>query len=693
MDYDLSECEREPIHQIGNIQPHGFLLGLDHDLVVKHCSGNVEAFLCMKPDTLIGSSLSELISPATCRQIKDALVADELKRICPLTITLNDETFGPFEASFYRSDELLILEAERVSDCSAKNIAWELSSTFASLFKASRTSDLLLITARIVHEITDFDRVLIYQFDDEWNGCVVAEERRDFMHSYMNQRFPASDIPSQARELYRRNPIRLLVDVNAVPSPVLPALNQATGQPLDLSFSMLRSMSPVHIEYLKNMDVTASMSISVIKDGNLWALIACHHKQPKLVGYDTRSICQLLAQVLSMQVSRMEHAQLLEHTLSLKTAQEKLLHDLSSKGDLADGLIGAGAKLLESMAATGFALFFEETISTSGITPELPALEELHRWLNHSEQTVVLTHKLSQIYPPAKSFAHVASGILAVQIAVGSEYWLVWFRPEIIQELAWAGNPHKSAYVAAEDGRIHPRLSFELWKEQVRETAAPWLQFEINFALELRTNILDFVFGQFIKRRRAEDELHKQREQFHLERKQLKDLSLRDQLTGLFNRRYMEEFFARELARSRRKSTPLSVLMIDLDHFKKINDTFGHKAGDVILRELGGFLKNQLRATDIICRYGGEEFVVILPESSIESARRRAEQLREGVKNLNTKYGAEPLPQINISVGVAAFQDNGESIDEIICAADAALYQAKNLGRDRTCVAARTNAS
>ncbi len=173
-------------------------------------------------------------------------------------------------------------------------------------------------------------------------------------------------------------------------------------------------------------------------------------------------------------------------------------------------------------------------------------------------------------------------------------------------------------------------------------------------------------------------------------RKQLKDLSIRDPLTGLFNRRYLEEFFEQELIRSRRKSGQLSVIMIDIDHFKKFNDTFGHEAGDAVLYELGKFFKHEMRGSDVTCRYGGEEFILLLPETAVDAAQRRAEQLRKNVKSMQVKFLDNVLPEINLSLGVATFPDHGDCTEELIRKADTALYAAKEEGRDRVCLAPST---
>jgi diguanylate cyclase (GGDEF)-like protein len=166
-------------------------------------------------------------------------------------------------------------------------------------------------------------------------------------------------------------------------------------------------------------------------------------------------------------------------------------------------------------------------------------------------------------------------------------------------------------------------------------------------------------------------------------RETLRMQSIRDPLTGLFNRRYMEESLARELRRAARNQRKLGAIMLDLDHFKRFNDTFGHEAGDALLRELGGFLRTRTRREDIACRYGGEEFVVILPEASIEATRQRAERLREEFKHLNVQHRGRSLGAVTLSLGVAVFPEHASTVEDIMRSADRALYRAKAEGRDR----------
>jgi diguanylate cyclase (GGDEF)-like protein/PAS domain S-box-containing protein len=169
-------------------------------------------------------------------------------------------------------------------------------------------------------------------------------------------------------------------------------------------------------------------------------------------------------------------------------------------------------------------------------------------------------------------------------------------------------------------------------------------------------------------------------------RETLRSQSIRDPLTGLFNRRYMEESLEREMRRASRGRHPVGIIMLDLDHFKKFNDSYGHDAGDALMRIVGNTLQRSIRAEDIACRYGGEEFTLILPEASLVDAAQRAESIRESIRNLNIQHRRQQLGGVTISAGVAIFPDHGPTGDAVLRAADAALYQAKSRGRDRVAI-------
>ena len=166
----------------------------------------------------------------------------------------------------------------------------------------------------------------------------------------------------------------------------------------------------------------------------------------------------------------------------------------------------------------------------------------------------------------------------------------------------------------------------------------------------------------------------------------LRQQAIRDPLTGLFNRRYLEESLEREIHRARRNKAQMGIIMMDIDHFKPLNDTYGHEVGDEVLRVLGSFIQARIRGSDIPCRFGGEEFVLILPGASLETARQRAEELRAGTEQISVKFGERAIGPVTASFGVAVFPDHGETRDSVLTVADSALYQAKKQGRNRVVV-------
>ncbi|CAN5149184.1 ATP-binding protein [soil metagenome] len=387
------------------------------------------------------------------------------------------------------------------------------NTTFETIsFSTNDMTEAFSLVCKEVQQITGFDRVLIYQFSEDFSGSVVAEERREYIPSLLNHRFPASDIPKQARELYVKNRIRFVVDVHSAPVPVLPAINDTTQSPLDLSLSVLRSMSPIHIQYLKNMGVSASLSISIVKDGQLWALIACHHLTPKLVNHQIRSLCLVLANLFSAFLARIESEQRSHHMLSMRCLQARVLKNVDVHKNIVTGLLISADDLLALTHATGFAVRFAGKLTTIGLTPHDHFIDDMLEWLgkNNGDDASFETHCLSSVFPGGASMTKSASGILAASIPSAHSCWLVWFRSEVIEEVIWAGNPHKSTQL--ENGDLNPRKSFESWKELMQGKSLPWGQFDVECALNLRNAIADFVMQQLLDQQLVEIELQKQRE-------------------------------------------------------------------------------------------------------------------------------------------------------------------------------------
>ncbi len=350
--------------------------------------------------------------------------------------------------------------------------------------------------AKEIRQITGFDRVMVYRFDRDGAGTVIAEARTADLEPFLGLHYPASDIPKQAKYLYTLNFLRLIPDATYEPVGLIPQLNPLTNKPLDMSRSVLRSVSPLHTEYLQNMGVAASMSISLLKNKQLWGLIACHHNRPKKVPYEIRTVCEFIGQIASFELAAREENQDFDYKMKLKSIQSQFVETISQAEDLATGLTKNPQQLLDLVGAVGGALSFGEDITLIGDTPDREFIANMLPWLENqfTEEVIYDTNSLGQVYPAAEAYKAVASGLLALLISRVPKTFIIWFRPEVIQTVDWGGNPHKPVELD-EEGivRMSPRKSFAKWQETVHLKSLPWKACEIEAALELRSSIIGIV--------------------------------------------------------------------------------------------------------------------------------------------------------------------------------------------------------
>ncbi len=495
----LAECDREPIHIPGSIQPHGVLLAMSEpELRVEQASENAPDCFALPMARILGARLEDLFG-ADARQLREML-ADERLQTNPayvMSIAPAGSAGRGFQLIAHRRSGMAILELEE--SATASNIGFSsvyplVTGFMSDLAPARSIGEMNGIAAREIRRITGFDRVLIYRFDADWNGTVVAEDRNNELPSYLDLRFPASDIPAQARELYKLNRLRLIADAEYRPVRVVPELNPGTGKPLDLTYSVLRSVSPVHVQYMKNMGTAASMSISILRDGQLWGLVSCHSKLPRRAPFEARNACDIIAQALSAQIAAAEHRADAESRIRLKSTQTRLLAYMAEEDSFLDGLMKDPADLLACAGAEGVALLYEGQCRLVGVTPGEQQVRNLAGWLEteHGETGVYATDQLPNEYAPAREFADKASGVIAASISSLHDSYLMWFRPEVQTTVKWGGDPRKPA--AGGDGQgLTPRNSFELWKETVRLRSRPWLGSEVDSARDLREAIVRIV--------------------------------------------------------------------------------------------------------------------------------------------------------------------------------------------------------
>lgn len=496
---DLTNCDREPIHIPNLIQPHGLLLVLkEPDLEIVQLSNNTFDFFELHPQQLLNKPLNDLLDSEQIEALKKCL-SEDFEAVNPLKISIktSSKTFV-FDGIAHRSEGLLILELEpKQLESKANFFSFYhfVKGPTAKIQNASSLQELSEIIVKEVRKITGFDRVMLYQFNTEGAGTVVAEDKLDNSSPYRGLRYPASDIPKQAKQLYTLNRLRLIPCVNYQPVELIPLHNPITNCPLDLSFSVLRSVSPIHIEYLNNMDVAASMSISLIKDKKLWGLIACHHQSTKYLTYEVRTACEFLGQVMSLELVAKEDNEDLDYRMKLKSIQSQFVKSISQAKDFIECLVKPESNLLDLVGAQGVALSYGDELVKMGKTPSEAEIQDLIDSLETKIQHDVLsTDSLSKIYPAAEKFKEVASGLLALSISKTQKIYVLWFRPEAIQTINWGGDPNKPIQVEPDGSlRLSPRKSFELWQEAIRLKSLPWKQCEIDAALELKSAIIGIV--------------------------------------------------------------------------------------------------------------------------------------------------------------------------------------------------------
>lgn len=512
----LANCADEPIRFPGAIQPHGALLTLSEpDLNIIQVSANVATLFNHAPEALLGQPLHRLIGTEQAHAVQAMAQHNTFLDAPALHVTLNGT---PFEGLLHRHQNVLILEfephLENFKPRALNGRTSNLGKMLQRLQAAKTLQALYEISVNEIQAMTGYDRVLIYRFEDEGHGQVIAEASAPSMELFNGLFFPASDIPEQARELYRTNWLRIIPNAAYEPVPLLPKLRPDTGQALDLSFATLRSVSPIHCQYMKNMGVLSSMSISLMKGDKLWGLISCGNREPLLVPNELRTACQTIGQVLSLQISAMEALELSRQREEKVQALAQLDQAMRGSQDTVfDGLAQQGQLLMDLTRAGGVAIIEDRQLHRYGNCPEPAQVRALHKWLQERDEAVFSSHNLASVYPPAAEFQQVASGVLALHLPKPVDNGVLWFRPEVKENINWSGDPQKPLDLENADGslRLRPRTSFEIWKVVMAGISTKWSHGDLFAANDLRRSALENDLARQVKREqlavRARDDL------------------------------------------------------------------------------------------------------------------------------------------------------------------------------------------
>ena len=493
-DVDLTNCDREPIHQLGAIQPIGLLLVLTSDWLISNASANAGEFLNIDKRGLIGRPAAEILSKSALHTLRNRLALlrgrDALERVFRMELQDNGRSF---DVALHMSGARVVLEAEPSTEHDYGDATGTVRGMISRLEQADDMAGFFREGARQVRALTGFDRVMIYRFSADGSGEVVAESAKSGIGSFYGLHYPATDIPRQARELYLRSLLRVITDIDAEPVPVEPPTDEY-GQPVDLSLSVLRSVSRIHIEYLRNMGVRASMSISIVVEGKLWGLIACHHYAPRCPSFERRSVAELFAQMFAMRIESRERQITVEYERRARDISDQLLGAVASDETLLNDPDWLSEILTSAIPADGVGVWINGNYAFSGLTPTTGEFARVIQALNTTAAgRAYATDQISTLVPSINDGTSNVAGLLAIPISRTPRDYVVLFRSEIIRSVRWAGDPHKPVEYGPNGPRLTPRQSFEEWKETVVGRSLPFTASELRVAETLRATLIEVV--------------------------------------------------------------------------------------------------------------------------------------------------------------------------------------------------------
>ncbi|BFM07328.1 ATP-binding protein [Halioxenophilus aromaticivorans] len=489
----IDNCHEEKIHIPGSVQEFGFLIAACRKtLQIVAVSENTQLLLGEPAAQTVDRPLADVLGGEVVALIKENL--DNVHTINPIAKDFPDGESYHLVASV--DEDHLLLDIELNSRGGSQHFEshyHQLKSFLNTIIRLDSVTDVFQRVSSEVRNITGFDRVMVYKFDEDYNGEVIAESKRADLNSFLKQHFPESDIPAQARALYLKNRIRLLSNVDGDRVPLVPA-----DRTIDLSNSSLRSVSPIHCQYLRNMGVSASMSISITLGDRLWGLIACHHYSPKVVLFNFRETCAYLGLTLSHFITVREREKISQSEAEAQGLLTAVLNDIASEVDYLFGLKRSANNLQNLVDAQGVAWVLDGSLECYGDCPNSSQIQRIYDAMVANlepDETFSATNSIERILPGISDETSSISGVLLLRIDVTERHFFMWFKPEIIKTKNWGGKPEK-VIEFLDDGshRLMPRSSFTLWKENVHHHSTPWTEQDKISALKLRNTIVNYVF-------------------------------------------------------------------------------------------------------------------------------------------------------------------------------------------------------
>lgn len=491
---DLTNCDREPIHLLGRVQPFGALVAVNGDWMVAHHSQNFDAMLGSGSTIAPGEGLGSIFSADAIGRLRSALARlrgpDAVERIFGMELTEDGE---PFDVAIHTAGPLNVIEIEPHDQVGFTSHVGTLRSLMAELEARDEEGALVREAADQMKHLLGFDRVMVYKFHSDLSGEVAAEAREPHLEKFMGLRYPKTDIPAQARALYLRNPFRIISDVNAEGVPIVPEVS-IEGRPLDLSLSTLRAVSPIHVEYLKNMGVEASLSISIIVRGKLWGLFACHHYSPRVLPYSLRTVAELFSQLFSLLLDRVITDASTRLSIKGRELHDRLMARLAGGVSLVDSLPTLEGVLANLIPHDGSSAYVDGIYRTRGFAPTEEQFKALVPALNSGATSrTFASNELAARIPAAQAFADTVAGGMVIPVSRRPRDYFVLWRRELPKVVTWAGNPEKPLEYGPNGARLTPRKSFEAWQQSVHGQSAEWTPEECQVAESLRVTLLEVI--------------------------------------------------------------------------------------------------------------------------------------------------------------------------------------------------------
>jgi light-regulated signal transduction histidine kinase (bacteriophytochrome) len=693
---NITNCDREPIHIIPQSQAHGVILICNKlDFEITQCSRNIEEVLGFKFQDVLSRPLSAILPLEEVKKLQKNL--SEENTLLPGEVSLNGSRFFMIP---HISGDHLVLDIEPSGDSIDPIIFQEqLTKILNEIDETNSIAEMCQQAVSLVKYLFDYDRVMMYRFDEEWNGEVVAEVKEKELESWLGLNYPATDIPKPAREIFLKQGVRIISDVHYKASAIQPPVSPITNRPLNISKSELRGVSPIHIEYLKNMKVGASLTAAIILDGKLWGLLACHHSHPKFVNYHQRQSCKFLTQIFSNKLAQRTSDTFLKEREKSEKIRKELVSYLYS--DIAKALTFYNPGFTGIVNCGGGAVYYKGNLNLAGNTPKQEdVISLIFDFLNNKNERLFQSKNLSKHYAPAEKFKETASGILTVRIGEEDEGFIMWFRPQSSNTVSWGGNPKKNGVVKDGIEYLSPRKSFERWTQEVSGVALNWEKYDLEAAMALQDSLTHFLV------KKQKDEIEELNNSLSEANKELKTFSysvshdLRAPLRGIegFANILSEEYSSKldDFGQNALKSITTSVEKMDL----LIEEILSYaKVGQTELVKQKFSLKELVEeiilTKDLEIQFPNAKISVGRNLPNIEADRRMISQLMNNLIGNALKYSsAKKQPVIEIgsmtknSETVIFVKDNGIGFDpeqadkvfEIFSRLAGAAYQGSGVG-------------